>query len=438
MKLTRIRIVILFISAIIGECAALVLIFALLASAEPSASARTQDIPVGTQKENTALSDPSSTSGPSFDIKAEIQVAGRLVSIREDILIDERRDVAIVYLPSINHAHTEIINVSSDGTSVEFDVKDAYLEVYGPIASGKLSLEYKITLADNLGILSCSDGRVVLSNFLATPAVYRDGSPILTFKYDYGDPYIYNVYDYHITFKAPKGLTVFAPGKQQESVSGDVKITIFEARNLRDFSSVLLDDADIKTERIGSTIIYYIDSFRSAPYAGQAFRFAEENIGPYPHDELFIIRLPLKLNGMELSNMILLSDSCFENEQKLKGVVYHEVFHQWFYNIIGTDQINEPFFDEGLANYLAMYLSNYKPAKNAGDRFLNLALKDYRSKAEYYKHVYNDAAAYFGQLHNKLGDDFFPLLQKVYAERKFTILYFEDFLKQVEEYVGRQ
>lgn len=432
MKLTRNRIIILIISMIIGECAALFLILALLSPAEPSVSAHTQDISVGIQKESTA---PSS---PSFNIKADIQVADGLVNIKEDILIDGDRDTLIVYLPSMNHADTEVTRVLSNGAGLEFYVRDAYLEVCGPIASGKLSLEYRITLSDSLDILSYSDGCIILSNFLATPAVYKDGNPILAYKWGFGDPYIYDINDYHITFKTAKDLTVYAPGKKQETVSGDVKTTVCQVRNIREFSSVLLRDAGIKTEKIGNTNIYYIDSFHSAPYAGQAFRFAEENIGPYPHDELFVVRLPLKLNGMELSNMILLSDSCFESEEKLKGVVYHEIFHQWFYNIVGTDQINEPFFDEGLVNYLALYLCNYNPNKNPSDKFLQLTLRDYKSRQEYYKYVYNDAAAYFGQIHRKLGDDFFPLLQKVYAEKKFTILYFEDFLKQVDQYVRGQ
>ena len=33
----------------------------------------------------------------------------------------------------------------------------------------------------------------------------------------------------------------------------------------------------------------------------------------------------------------------------LSGV--HEVVHQWFYNLVGNDQVNEPWLDESLAQY---------------------------------------------------------------------------------------
>jgi hypothetical protein len=36
----------------------------------------------------------------------------------------------------------------------------------------------------------------------------------------------------------------------------------------------------------------------------------------------------------------------------LESVVAHEAGHQWFYNVVGNDQINEPWVDESLDQYI--------------------------------------------------------------------------------------
>jgi hypothetical protein len=438
MKLTRNRIIILIVSMITGECAAIYLIFMLITSAGTETIDYTDFTNNATYSIPAAQEESTDMSVPPFNIRADIEVANNLISINEDIDLRKTGSSIVIYVPSVNLADTEILKVASGGIDVKFTLKDTYLEVNSPSVMDKLHLEYKITLADKPDMLSYAEGRTLLCNFLATPAVYKNGSPILTYKWAFGDPYMYDVNDYQITFRTDKDLAVYAPGKKKETIDGRTWTTICEARNLRDFSSVLLDDASIKTEKIGNTLIHYVDSYDSAVYAGQAFRFAEEKVGPYIYEELFIIRVPIALRGMELSNMILLSDSCFSNKEDLKRVVYHEMFHQWFYGIIGTDQMNEPFLDEGLANYLALRLCNYNPGRNYSKEFLKLSLKDYESKQVYYSYAYDNAAAYFSELHGTLGDRFYLLLQKIYDGNKFSTLYFEDFLKLVDEYLGGQ
>jgi len=36
----------------------------------------------------------------------------------------------------------------------------------------------------------------------------------------------------------------------------------------------------------------------------------------------------------------------------IESVVAHEVGHQWFYNVVGSDQINEPWLDEAVDQYV--------------------------------------------------------------------------------------
>jgi aminopeptidase N len=36
----------------------------------------------------------------------------------------------------------------------------------------------------------------------------------------------------------------------------------------------------------------------------------------------------------------------------LESTVAHEVAHQWFYNVVGNDQVDEPWLDEALVQYI--------------------------------------------------------------------------------------
>lgn len=415
------KLIIIIIVIIISECAAVFCILAFL-----TVVPNNDKIETFTEKKlnNASL----------YNIKAEVDLSENLVIIKEDLILDKAESHAMVYLPSLSKAKTEITMVSSDTGISETILKDTTLQIDLSAPGQNIHIEYEITLEKDSATLSYSDSLVYLTNFLVTPLVYKDNIPIISYKYPYGDPYIYNINNYYILFKTKKDLKIAAPGKKEEYLFGANKVSIFEATNLRDFPAVLYNNADVFEEKNGNTNIVYINSKATKENVNTAFNFAEKNIGPYPYDYFFVVKAPLNQSGMEFSNMIFLSDNCFDNTDDLKRVTFHEVFHQWFYGIIGTDQLDEPFLDEGIVNYLAMYLCTDKFKNTFNNKFFGLKLKDYTSRAEYYELAYNDSAIYFHTLHDKLGNNFYKLLQKIYEEKKYKIIYFNDFLEYVTEF----
>jgi len=229
---------------------------------------------------------------------------------------------------------------------------------------------------------------------------------------------------------------------QQDGSRGETQCQkiVFTAMDLRDFPVVMLKNenqvssSEIHVERIYNTDIYFINSKAASEYVKEAFSFAVEKIGPYPFEKLFVVRAPISLQGMEYSNMIFIAESCFSSNNKddFARVLYHEIFHQWFYGIIGTDQVNEPFLDEGIVNYLAMALKGNMPGNTYDKRFTGMGLKNYSSRDEYYRLAYNDAAIYFANIHRELGNDFYKLLQLIYNEKRFSIMCFDEFLQYVQ------
>jgi len=361
----------------------------------------------------------------------------------------ENSGTVFLYVPSLNSSTTNIKNISSNRGVLNFKIKGLMLEIeLGELLDNFLdsvTVEFEVLLNKNSGTISYSSKHVYLTNFLITPVVLKNGEPVLAFKSSFGDPYMYNMNNYRISFLVDNDATIFAPGEKTEQQNDDgKKLVSFEAKQLRDFPAVVLIDNqatnfihDIQIEKVKNTEIYFINSRQAKTYVKEAFLFAYKNIGAYPYNKLFIVNADLSsisLRGMEFSNMIFISDDCFNDKEQLKRITYHEIFHQWFYGIIGTDQINEPFLDEGLVNYLAMYLAGDKLGNTYDSDFLKKNLTSYASKKDYYDLAYDDATVYFSNIHRQLGDNFFILLKTIYNDKKFSVLYYNEFMKYLAKF----
>jgi hypothetical protein len=405
-------------------------------------SSNNQNSAAGIYSENIdAFREEKLKSTSFYDIKADIEIAGDIAIVKQEIGFKQASKTLLAYVPSINSAETEIKSVKCEKGVSSFSLRGTMLEINCTEAQENIKIEYNISLNKNVDFLTYDGNFYYLTNFLITPVVCKGDSPITSYTSKFGDPFVYDMNNYYILFKTDKSLNINAPGKKSEHVFGANKITIFEAANIRDFPAVMFGNADVKKSRYKNVNVYYINSYSSKGYVIDALKFAEKNIGMYPYENLFVVKAPISQNGMEFSNMIFLSDKCFTDEDKLKRVTYHEVLHQWFYGIVGTDQLNEPFLDEGLVNYLSILMSNPdyfqdKPAVSDENKFANMPLNSYYSRDEYYKLAYNDASSYFYTIHKKLGNNFYRLLHELYTSKKYKILYYNEFLKYASHYRG--
>jgi aminopeptidase N len=92
-----------------------------------------------------------------------------------------------------------------------------------------------------------------------------------------------------------------------------------------------------------------------------ALNYFSDMFGPYPYTELDIIATPVEAMGMEYPGAIAISRLYYDLTQNfsgiparamLEGIVLHEVAHQWFYNMVGSNQPQESWLDEALIQYL--------------------------------------------------------------------------------------
>ena len=171
-----------------------------------------------------------------------------------------------------------------------------------------------------------------------------------------------------------------------------------------------------------------------------------ELVGPYPYTELDIVDVPGAYGGIEYPSLVTVGT--LGTSWVIEPVV-HEVAHQWFYGLIGGDQVAEPWIDEGFATYAtALYyehafgagratgfLSDYRDALRSHpqpEMPIGQGVREY-SGGDYGLFVYLKGSLFFQALRQELGDDvFFDFLQAFFKEYRYQIASAADFERTAE------
>ena len=157
--------------------------------------------------------------------------------------------------------------------------------------------------------------------------------------------------------------------------------------------------------------------------------------------------------------MILVGEPLYSDPEEACGEwhVVHEVAHQWWYSVVGNDQVDDPWLDEALANYSTMlYYQMVHDADTAnaaidehinrryeayvtahGDGIVGGSTRDY-TRASYYPLVYAKGSLFFEDLRSLMGDDaFFQGLESYYREHKYGVATTEGLIGAMERERGQ-
>ncbi len=370
-----------------------------------------------------------------------------------------------VYANGRDYGHINILSVSYNNENVSFNVNETVLEVIfdKPLATGEvgeITLQFEASVPKINSNTGANDYATWFGNFVPTLAVYNKNGFNTKPYYPAGDPFFTEIANFTVNITTPKEYQVVATGDEVVTETENNKTTSFSARLVRDFAFCVGNKYKKMTytgqSGVEINMFYYSDLKNIQPLlevAEKSISFFNEKIGTYPYHKLDIVETGLPFpSGMEYPQIIFIDSSYFRSERVFKSLT-HEICHQWFYNIIGNDQIREAWLDEGISSLLQEFLfyddyqldaemkSQYETLqenlKEAGNTKLSDDLSVYSSWAEYHNVHYLRAKLMFYSLKVKMGDEkFYEFLKQYYTKYSFKIAYKEDLIKTAEETYG--
>lgn len=327
------------------------------------------------------------------------------------------------------------VAASRDGTVLE-------LKLDPPLAPGdtaEVELRYQVRVPPVGGRFGRGQGILALGNWFPVLAVYRDGWDRHQYV-DVGDAFFTESADFDVAVTSDLPVTIAASG---QSMGQGEKTRSFRAVGVRDFAMAVSDRYLVRGREVdGVRVLAYGPSApRLEVYleeAEAALRWFTSNLSPYPYPTLSIAEIyadPTVPTAQEYPALIFVYSALGADGggtgSYSEYTVAHEIAHQWFYSLVGNDQVHDPWLDEALATYASIlfykdrspghfehYLSRaaagYRSrAATGGDRPVNTTINDYRSDLSYFDIVYRKGAVFLDGLRRLMGDEaFLGLLQE--------------------------
>jgi hypothetical protein len=374
----------------------------------------------------------------------------------------------------------EVSQVAVSDTPVKpaFEARRSALQVplrppLTPGASVEVTLQYSAQLPTDTesgyAVFTFADGVYAMAGFYPTVPVYDQAGWNVEVSPSYGDVTFTDASFYQVRLTVPADLIVVTSGKIVEvHDNGDGTRTWSAVGGpIRDFYIAMSNDYQAVSDQVDGTQINV--HYRSGQeeggrlalkYAGAAMRLFDQKFGPYPYAELDVVPTPTNAGGIEYPGAIVASQSLYEESGGyFELVVAHEVAHQWWYGLVGSDQTDQPWMDESLANY-SMYLyyeatggptaaerikqSSFEEPyhelqQQHLDRGVGGAVASFHNQSDYVSVVYGKGPLFFDAVRKQIGDEaFFAGLHIYLSQHRYGIAYPRDLVAAFEEASGQQ
>jgi aminopeptidase N len=366
------------------------------------------------------------------------------------------------------------VKVNGQSVTPQFDQSDVFMKIdlSEPLLPGE-TIEIELAYAADVPVedveqgynqFGLHDGILTLPNFYPQIPVYDDEGWNITPGPGYGDAVFSDTALYQVNITAPADEVVATSGVCDRA--GHETATVYHCVSgpMRDFMIAMSSDYQVKSDTIDGVKVnsYYHEEFadegeRGLQVVSNALRAYDQRIGEYPFSELDLIATPTTAGGIEYPGLVVIAEGLSErNPTFYESATAHEVAHQWWYSLVGNDQIDEPWLDEaltqfttalyfrdvygtqGMRGYVDSLQSRYDRVKDTEeDKRSDLPVADYSAR-EYGAIVYGKAALFFNAIYEAIGDEKFDqLLQDYFTQHRYGVAYPQDFLKVAEGYVDQ-
>ncbi len=289
-----------------------------------------------------------------------------------------------------------------------------------------------------------------------------------------GDPIFSTTATYDVTLRTPADWRAVTSGIEIESTDIDSGIERrFVTGPSRDFTMVLDDDFGVAERDVNGTTIsswYNPGQERTGEavleYTAQALEYFNELIGPYPYTTLDVVPVELfGAAGVEFPQLFYMGSGYYGPNQDLSVpnnldfTVSHEVLHMWWYFMVGNNQYDHAFTDEGITQFMSSELyfcAVYGPEageimterhllnpfrsniEGGNDQIVDTPTDDFPSSGGYVFAAYTKAPVGFMAIYDEIGADAFNEgVTNYFYDNWFTVASPDDLQEAFEEASGQ-
>ena len=358
-----------------------------------------------------------------------------------------------------------------------------------------IHMEYTVNVPNLKNRFGYTENIYNLGNMIVTPGQFENGKWLVEPYVDLGDAFYTKISDFNVSVEVPDGYLVAS--------SGTLTKGVYVAKDVRDFALSIIKDCQVLSDTIMNVnvnVFYLEENAKAASHvmeiAKKSLAFYNEKLGGYPYDTLNLVLSPQAsgIGGMEYPGLVMISageateeafdlyydritleelkEKIKQQEQSAGGSepedsretitdedlrrnflfevtllsrnVTHEIAHQWFYGIVGNDEIRHHWIDEGMCRFMEAYFMDamgiddtiypmMERCKNFDETVyaeynhqlenpfpvdMNLTLYDFISKNEedtYYE-IYDKGAAMMYHIYSELGTENFARALKNYVQ----------------------
>ncbi len=272
---------------------------------------------------------------------------------------------------------------------------------------------------------------------------------------------------YEVYLTVPDDFTVVMSGTEIESftaepgtltyhyVSGPMRDSILVAGPRFGRLTEMVDDIAVN--------VYYWPGDEPAAeavlqQAADSIRVFNEAFGPYPYSEFDVVET-FNFTGVEYPGVTVIADrSWVRGDPFLETTVAHETAHQWWYGVIGNNQVEQPWLDESLTSYSEYIYTrrvyderraqqaresdqdayNFYRGSGAPDLPLDLPVTAYTAN-NYGMIIYVKGPLFYAELENLLGRErFLDALRLYYERHRYEVVESADVLRAFEDATGEE
>ena len=425
-------------------------------------------------------------NAPRYDIELILDTATRQITGKQTVSYTNQTaqplsDLVLRLYPNTGYmggamsvAHMRVGTLQTGWSWLLADHSAARVGLLKNIAPNEaitLTLDFTISVPDDPrrnGYLTFGafDGLWALPNAYAMIAPRQDNRWQVDPAPNFGDIVFSEMALYRVTLHAPASYKVVATGACQSDGLNPFATTTCMAGPVRDFALHLSERYDVASTTVSSITgepiqlsSYFLPQHRAAgaralDIAANALGSYEKRFGAYPYAELKIFATTTSAGGIEYPNLAgVLYNFYAGNDDYFEWLVAHEVAHQWWYNLVGSNPIQEPWLDESLTQYSALlymedrygvtaaqkYRARYftdrfaQERKERGDRRVGQPTKDF-ARWSYFPIVYGKGPLFFDAVRSRSGDvRFTAWLRNYFEHRRYGIAHASDLLQAADD-----